>query len=375
MSLDETIKEIRPLDRSSESSAQQRLDSLTKPQGSLGKLEELARRIAVIQGKVPPRLGRKLLFIFAADHGITAEGVSAYPKDVTAQMTYNFLSGGAAINVLARHYGVDTEVVDVGVDHEFVAARGLRDCKLRRGTANFTRGPAMTRAEALRSVELGIQLAQEAAAENLFLLGAGDMGIGNTSSAADKLAGGAYIQGSPIAISGSTFRDNDANGYAGLALFGYGGELEGTISNSTFVGNLARGGLGGAMAIQAASSLTLQNLTIAHNSAPCAGCFAAGIANDSGASLTLRNALFEDNVGGNAYNPWAVLHPAANGTANLQWPLQRPAAGQTEDAAAAGIGLRGGYAARGRSRVADDDGAVAAGVLQRGQGRRPHPAS
>jgi nicotinate-nucleotide--dimethylbenzimidazole phosphoribosyltransferase len=184
MSLDETIKEIRPLDRSSESAAQQRLDSLIKPQGSLGKLEELAQRIAVIQGKVPPRLGRKLLFIFAADHGITAEGVSAYPKDVTAQMTYNFLNGGAAINVLARHYGVDTEVVDVGVDHEFVAARGLRDCKLRRGTANFARGPAMTRDEAVRAVELGIQLAQEAAAENLFLLGAGDMGIGNTSSAA-----------------------------------------------------------------------------------------------------------------------------------------------------------------------------------------------
>jgi nicotinate-nucleotide--dimethylbenzimidazole phosphoribosyltransferase len=183
MSLDETIKEIRPLDRSSESAAQQRLDSLTKPQGSLGKLEELAQRIAVIQGKVPPRLGRKLLFIFAADHGITAEGVSAYPKDVTAQMTYNFLSGGAAINVFARHYGVDTEVVDVGVDHEFSAGRGLRHCKLRRGTANFARGPAMTRDEAVRAVELGIQLAQEAAAENLFLLGAGDMGIGNTSSA------------------------------------------------------------------------------------------------------------------------------------------------------------------------------------------------
>ncbi|MBA8886329.1 hypothetical protein FHW12_000520 [Dokdonella fugitiva] len=159
---------------------------------------------------------------------------------------------------------------------------------------------------------------------------------GNTSSAADKLAGGAYIQGSPIAISGSTFRDNDANGYAGLALFGYGGVLEGSISNSTFVGNLARGGLGGAMAIQAASALTLQNLTIAHNAAPCAGCFAAGIANDSGASLTLRNVLFEDNVGGNAYNPWAMLHPAANGAGNLQWPQARPAAGQGEPAVAPG---------------------------------------
>lgn len=183
MSLDETLKQIHPLDRSSESAAQQRLDSLTKPQGSLGRLEELARRIAMIQGKVPPRLGRKLLLVFAADHGITEEGVSAYPREVTAQMTYNFLNGGAAINVLARHHGVDTEVVDVGVDYEFAAPRGLRNCKVRRGTANFARGPAMTRDEAVRSVELGIELAREAAAENIFLLGAGDMGIGNTSSA------------------------------------------------------------------------------------------------------------------------------------------------------------------------------------------------
>jgi nicotinate-nucleotide--dimethylbenzimidazole phosphoribosyltransferase len=184
MLLDDTIKRIRPLNRSIETEAQQRLDSLTKPHGSLGKLEELACRIAVIQGKVPPRLGRKLLFVFAADHGIAQEGVSAYPKEVTAQMTYNFLHGGAAINVLARHHGVDTEVVDVGVDHEFAVPRGLRNYKVRRGTANFARGPAMTGAEALRSVELGIQLAEEAAAQYPFLLGAGDMGIGNTSSAA-----------------------------------------------------------------------------------------------------------------------------------------------------------------------------------------------
>ena len=184
MSLTETLKQIRPLDRSLEVVAQERLDSLTKPRGSLGKLEELARRIAVIQGKVPPQLGRKLLFVFAADHGITKEGVSAYPKDVTAQMTYNFLNGGAAINVLARHYGVDTEVVDVGVDYEFAAPRSLRNYKIRRGTANFAEGPAMTREEALRSIEIGIELAAEGAAKNIFLLGAGDMGIGNTSSAA-----------------------------------------------------------------------------------------------------------------------------------------------------------------------------------------------
>lgn len=159
---------------------------------------------------------------------------------------------------------------------------------------------------------------------------------GNVSTASDKLAGGAYIQGSPLAISGSTFRDNSAYGYSGLALFGYGGVLEGSIVNSTFVGNIARGGLGGAMSIQAATALTLQNLTIARNSAPCSVCFAAGIANDSGDALTMRNVIFEDNTAGNAYNPWAMLHPAAQGAANLQWPQTRPDSGQQEAAIAPG---------------------------------------
>jgi nicotinate-nucleotide--dimethylbenzimidazole phosphoribosyltransferase len=184
MLLEKILERIRPLDRSFEVEAQKRLDSLTKPQGSLGKLEELARRVAGIQGKVPPRLGRKLLFVFAADHGITEEGVSAYPKEVTAQMTYNFLRGGAAINVLARHYGVEVEVIDVGVDYEFSEPRGLRNCKIRRGTSNFSRGAAMSRPEAMQSIETGIRLVEEIASENLFLLGAGEMGIGNTSSAA-----------------------------------------------------------------------------------------------------------------------------------------------------------------------------------------------
>jgi nicotinate-nucleotide--dimethylbenzimidazole phosphoribosyltransferase len=184
MLLEETLAQILPLERAQEEAAQRRLDALTKPQGSLGKLEELARRIAVIQGKVPPRLGRKLLWVFAADHGVTAEEVSAYPQEVTAQMTHNFLHGGAAINVLARHYGVDTEVVDVGVDYDFGEPPGLRSCKVRRGTANFARGAAMTHADAVRAIELGIQSVRAAAADDLFLVAAGDMGIGNTTSAA-----------------------------------------------------------------------------------------------------------------------------------------------------------------------------------------------
>lgn len=159
---------------------------------------------------------------------------------------------------------------------------------------------------------------------------------GNASTASDKLAGGAYIQGSPLAISGSTFRDNTAGGYAGLALFGAGGVLEGSIVNSTFVGNIAQSGLGGAMSIQGATALTLQNLTIARNSAPCAVCFAAGIANDSGDALTLRNVIFQDNTAGNAYNPWAMLHPAAQGAANLQWPQTLPVSNRQEAAVAPG---------------------------------------
>jgi nicotinate-nucleotide--dimethylbenzimidazole phosphoribosyltransferase len=187
MNLENALARIRPLDRSVESAAQARLDSLTKPRGSLGRLEKLARRVAAIQGQVPPRLGRKILYVFAADHGIAEEGVSAYPKEVTAQMTENLLNGGAAINALARHYGVAIEIVDIGVDHRFAPRPGLRDRKIRPGTANFARGPAMTRVEAQRAVETGVGLAEAAAAEHAFLLGAGEMGIGNTSSAAAVL--------------------------------------------------------------------------------------------------------------------------------------------------------------------------------------------
>ncbi len=183
----------------------------------------------------------------------------------------------------------------------------------------------------------------------------------NVSNAGNALAGGAYIQGSPLSISGSTFRDNQAAGYAGLALFGQGGVLEGSIVNSTFVGNTARTGLGGAMSIASATSLTLENVTIARNTAPCDVCFAAGIANDSGAALTLRNVIFEDNVGGNIYNPWAMLHPAANGAANLQWPQSR-GSGQTETAAAPGTT----FAAAGLADPADNGGPTETMAIRQG---------
>ena len=161
---------------------------------------------------------------------------------------------------------------------------------------------------------------------------------GNNSVATDKLAGGAYIQGSPLSIRGSTFSNNQAAGYAGLALFGDSGAagvLTGDVTNSTFAGNIARTGLGGAMSIQTATQLLLQNLTIADNTAPCTVCFDAAISNDTGTHLTMNNVILWNNTAGNAFNPWAIQHPAAAGSNNLQWPQSR-GSGQTDAAVAPG---------------------------------------
>lgn len=260
MRLNEAIEKISPPDRAVEAAAQKRLDHLTKPQGSLGRLEELARRVAGIQGEVPPRLGRKLLFVFAADHGISAEGVSAYPKEVTAQMTTNFLSGGAAINVLARHAGVEVEVVDIGVDFEFPAVKNLRSLKVRRGTGNFARGPAMTREEAERSVKTGIRLVEEAARENLFLLGVGEMGIGNTTSAAAVLC--ALIGAAPRDVAGSGTGIDEATWAKKVAAIERGLELnrpdpKDPLDVLATVGGLEIGAMAGAILGAAASRIPM----------------------------------------------------------------------------------------------------------------------
>jgi nicotinate-nucleotide--dimethylbenzimidazole phosphoribosyltransferase len=212
MRIAEAIARIAPVDSAAEAEAQKYLDRLTKPPGSLGRLEELARRVAGIQGVVPPHLGRKWIFVFAADHGVTAEGVSAYPQAVTAQMTYNFLSGGAAINALARAFAVDIEIVDAGVAHDFSPDEKLRKLRIKRGTDNFTRGPAMSRAEAEASVEAGIGCVAEAAANDTpFLIGVGEMGIGNTTSAAAILC--AMTGAAPGEAAGSG-AGVDAEGFA-----------------------------------------------------------------------------------------------------------------------------------------------------------------
>ncbi|MBO0797962.1 MAG: nicotinate-nucleotide--dimethylbenzimidazole phosphoribosyltransferase [Blastocatellia bacterium] len=179
----ETLNRIAPLAKDWFERAAARQLQLTKPPGSLGALEEIANRLAAIQQMLKPEVARRRIYVVAADHGVVEEGVSAYPREVTAQMVYNFLRGGAAINALGRHGGIEVRVVDAGVCTDLAEAPALIRKKVVRGTANFTRGRAMTRDEAVRSVEIGIELARESAAEGVVLLGIGEMGIGNTTAA------------------------------------------------------------------------------------------------------------------------------------------------------------------------------------------------
>ena len=176
---------IPPLDRKAEAASRERWNHLTKPQGSLGRLEDLGARIAGMTGQPVPLLGRKVIFTVAADHGVATDGVSAYPQSVTAQMVLNFLRGGAGINVLARHAGAEVIVVDAGVAGEPLSAPGLLSRRVRAGTGNMLEGLAMSREEAERSVKNGMELFREANSKQAIrLVGLGDMGIGNTTASA-----------------------------------------------------------------------------------------------------------------------------------------------------------------------------------------------
>lgn len=196
MSLQEVINRIQPPDRRLLAQAQARLDRLTKPLGSLGRLEELAAQYVMITGEMKPNVPRGVVFTFAADHGVTREGVSAYPREVTPQMVLNFLRGGAGVNVLARHAGVEVRVVDIGVAHDFGVVPGLIHLKVMRGTKNFLVEPAMSPAQAEQAVLVGIELATEAVQQGVGLIGTGDMGIGNTTASAAITA---VMTGRPVA--------------------------------------------------------------------------------------------------------------------------------------------------------------------------------
>jgi nicotinate-nucleotide--dimethylbenzimidazole phosphoribosyltransferase len=177
-----TIGRIQPTDRRLLAQAQARLDRLTKPIGSLGRLEELAARYVMITGEMKPKVPRGTVFTFAADHGVTSEGVSAYPSAVTPQMVLNFLRGGAGVNVLARHVGIEVRVVDIGVAFDFEGVSGLIHKKVMPGTKNMLVESAMSPAQAEQSLQVGIDLATEAGRQGIGLIGTGEMGIGNTTA-------------------------------------------------------------------------------------------------------------------------------------------------------------------------------------------------
>ena len=183
-----TLAGIKPVDQALLAKAQGLLDNKTKPHGSLGRIEEFGRRVAAISGSMQPDLSKKVIFTFAGDHGVCEEGVSAFPKEVTPQMVFNFLNGGAGVNVLARHAGAEVRVVDMGVDYEFGDLPGLIDKKVSFGTKNLAKEAAMTKSEAIVALEAGICLALEAKKEGVAMLGTGDMGIGNTTPSSAIIA-------------------------------------------------------------------------------------------------------------------------------------------------------------------------------------------
>lgn len=181
--LQSLVGRIRPAGRSLEIEAQAHLDDLTKPRGSLGRLEEIAMKYVLASGSVHPVLNKKKICCFAADHGVAAEGVSAFPAEVTPQMVYNMLGGGAAISVLTRHAGIDLDIVDMGVNHDFPDHPRLVKKKVRHGSSNFSSGPAMTEEDSMQALLSGFEIACEASDAGYHLLGTGEMGIANTTPA------------------------------------------------------------------------------------------------------------------------------------------------------------------------------------------------
>ncbi len=200
--LADTINKIGDLDDQVRQEIRIHQSNLTKPPASLGILEDLAAQIGGITGRKFPEITKKAVVVMAGDHGVTAENVSAYPQEVTSQMVLNFINGGAAVNVLARHTGAEVVVVDVGVatpiDHRKVLSR-----KIRMGTANMAEGPAMSREEAVQALEVGISVADELITNGYQLLATGDMGIGNTTASSAIMAVFLGIPGHEVAGRGT----------------------------------------------------------------------------------------------------------------------------------------------------------------------------
>jgi nicotinate-nucleotide--dimethylbenzimidazole phosphoribosyltransferase len=197
IALDRLIASVVVPDERLAETARSRLDSLTKPRGSLGRLEELAVRVVVITGNPLPRVDAPVIFTLAGDHGVAAEGVSAYPQAVTAQMIENFARGGAGVNILARHVGARVVVANLGVAAPLGGHAGIVERRIAPGTRSITKGPAMTREEAGRAIAEGAALVEAAAPD---CVGTGEMGIGNTTAASALTA--ALTGGDPAMVTG-----------------------------------------------------------------------------------------------------------------------------------------------------------------------------
>ena len=207
--LDETIAAIGPLDPAAVAAARARQDSLTKPRASLGALEDVSVQLAGLAGRCPPPLPEPAtVAVFAGDHGVHAQGVTAWPQEVTAQMVANFAAGGAVINALAAQSGADVVVVDVGVASDLESVPGLVVRKVGRGTHDMTREPAMTRAEARAAIDVGIGVARDLVAGGMRCLLTGDMGIANTTPAAALIA--VFTGAAPADVTGRGTGIDDA---------------------------------------------------------------------------------------------------------------------------------------------------------------------
>lgn len=194
--ISQTLKKIQSVSPNLLDKAQAHLDSLTKPPGSLGDLEELAKRYVAIQNRESPTLNKVSTIVFAADHGVTAEGISAFPAEVTPQMVLNFLNKGAAVNVLANHVNAEVTIVDIGVNFQFENHPNLLDRKIAMGTKNFSKEPSMTRSQAETAIATGIEIAEESVKNGTDILTTGEMGIGNTtpSSAIFSILGNTRVE-------------------------------------------------------------------------------------------------------------------------------------------------------------------------------------
>jgi len=207
--LNEIIDAIEPPDKSFYNKAMERLSQQARPEGSLGILEPLSARLAGIAKTIDVKLKKKIIVTCAGDHGIVDEGVSLFPQEVTAQMVYNFVNGGASISVLAKHAGAEVRVADIGVNHDFDEKLPIFHYKVRKGTSNFAVEPAMTKKEAVQSVRAGIDIVKHLVdKESVDMIGTGDMGIGNTTPSTAIIAAFSGIDVEKLAGRGTGIDDS-----------------------------------------------------------------------------------------------------------------------------------------------------------------------